>query len=164
VTNLGTHPAPGKAPVGGCGQVAVRRAWGRCPAVDHGLVTEPQQDPDPDLAEVARRERQLLDPALRADDGRAGDLLHPDFREHGASGRVWDRTAMLAAMSADPSVASPASEVEATRLSADVVLVTYRITGPAGSLRSSVWVRDDVHGWRVRFHQGTRAPDAGRGD
>ena len=45
------------------------------------------------------------------------------------------------------------------RLSADVVLLTYRIVADpddTGSLRSSVWVRELAPEWRLRFHQGTR--------
>jgi hypothetical protein len=111
-----------------------------------------------DLAEVLRREQALLDPALRADGERVEELLHPDFVEHGASGRVWDRPAIIAAMAEDPVVAGPAQDFVATALADDVVLLTYRVTGPRGSLRSSVWVRTDDQGWRVRFHQGTRVP------
>ena len=44
------------------------------------------------------------------------------------------------------------------RLAEDVVLLTYRVTGEPGSLRSSLWVRDSEAGWRLRFHQGTRMP------
>ncbi len=61
---------------------------------------------DPDLDEVVRLERRLLDPVVRAD---------------------------------------------------DVVLLTFRIVGEVDRLRSSVWVRDSHLGWRLRFHQGTRA-------
>lgn len=109
-----------------------------------------------DLAEVVRREQALLDPALRAEGARVEELLHPDFVEHGASGRVWDRASMVAALAEDPAVAGPAGDFVATALADDVVLLTYRVGGPRGSLRSSVWVRDDGAGWRVRFHQGTR--------
>ncbi len=43
-----------------------------------------------------------------------------------------------------------------------VVLATYRITAPATSIRSSVWIRRE-DAWQVRFHQGTpdREPGAG---
>ena len=38
------------------------------------------------LESVVELERELLDPAVRADPLRAGELLHPDFEEIGASG------------------------------------------------------------------------------
>ena len=60
--------------------------------------------PHDDLAEVVRRERQLLDPAVRARADQVETLLHPDFVEYGASGRVWDRAAIIAALVADPQV------------------------------------------------------------
>jgi len=114
-----------------------------------------------DLEEVVRRERALLDPALRSEGARVEELLHPDFAEHGASGRTWDRASTVAALTEDPAVAGPAEDFHAQALAEDVVLLTYRVTGPRGSLRSSIWVRDPTAtdpGWRVRFHQGTRVP------
>jgi hypothetical protein len=112
-------------------------------------------DGDGQLREVVRREQQLLDPASRADGDLVARLLHPDFVEYGASGRIWERQTSLAALAADPGVSGPASGFEAVRLADDVVLVTYRISGERASLRSSVWVRDPRAGWRLRFHQGT---------
>ncbi len=110
-----------------------------------------------DLAEVVRREQQLLDPTLRALDGRVQELLHPDFVEYGASGRVWDRDAITASLGADPGVSAEGTDFSPVALAGDVVLLTYRIAGAVGSLRSSVWVKDSPEGWRLRFHQGTRS-------
>ena len=115
---------------------------------------------DDDLADVVRREQQLLDPEVRASPACAGALLHPDYVEYGASGRVWDRATILEALAEDPEASGEATDFEAARLADGVVLLTYRITGSTGSLRSSVWVREPDHGWRVRFHQGTRAAEA----
>jgi len=118
--------------------------------------------PEPeDLAEVVRREQLLLDPGVRAAADRVQELLHPDFVEHGASGRVWNRAAVTAAPGADPEVSGEATGFSPVALAQDVVLLTYRIEGPAGSLRSSVWVHDPAAGWRLRFHQGTRSSPAG---
>lgn len=111
---------------------------------------------DEDLAEVVRRERQLLDPRLRSSGERVRELLHPDFVEHGASGRVWDRDAVIAALDADPELSGEGAEFLPVRLADDVVLLTYRIVGSSGSLRSSVWVNTSPAGWLLRFHQGTR--------
>jgi ribonuclease HI len=108
------------------------------------------------LAEVVHRERQLLNPVVRADFDRVQELLHPDFVEYGASGRSWDRAAIIAALVAEPDVSGEAVDFSAAALATTVVLVTYRIDGIAGSLRSSVWVHDPPSGWRLRFHQGTR--------
>jgi ribonuclease HI len=109
-----------------------------------------------DLAEVVRRERLLLDPAVRRAPDRVHELLHAEFVEHGASGRVWDRAAVAEALAASAEVSGEATDFVPVALSRDVVLLTYRILGPSGSLRSSVWVRDAGQ-WRLRFHQGTRS-------
>jgi hypothetical protein len=103
----------------------------------------------------ATLELRLLDPATRARPGEVRRLLHPDFLEVGASGRVWDREAILAALSGHPGGDRAVDDLVARPLADDVVLVTYRVRhGGAWSRRSSIWLRDD-HGWRVRFHQGT---------
>ena len=107
------------------------------------------------LTEVVRRELQLLDPSLRASGNSVAELLHPDFVEYGASGRIWNAAAITSALQADPRVSGEAVDFVPVALSANVVLLTYRIVGTPGSLRSSVWVKDLQHSWRIRFHQGT---------
>jgi ribonuclease HI len=113
-------------------------------------------DGDPVLAEVIALELRLLQPDTRADRRALECLLHPDFREIGASGRLWDRNATIAALAAEPGERHVAHAVEAHRIAADAVLVTY---ATESSRRSSLWVRDDDR-WQVRFHQGTpTSPD-----
>jgi ribonuclease HI len=116
-----------------------------------GASGEKSDDADGRLARVCALELRLLDP-------RVDPLLHRDFREIGGSGRVWDKTTVLAALAADPGPPPEVSELKAEWLTRDAALVTYRAHGPGGtaSLRTSVWVRD-AGAWRVRFHQGTPA-------
>lgn len=118
------------------------------------------EEQDPVLAEVLALELALLDPAVRSDPDEGRRLLHEDFREVGASGTIWDRDSVLAALAAEPVMLTGrirASDVVARFVTADVVLVTYGAASAAGrSLRSSLWVRDDG-GWRMLFHQGTPA-------
>jgi ribonuclease HI len=100
-------------------------------------------------------ELRLLDPSTRADPAQSRELLHPDFTEFGASGRIWDRESVVAAMAEDPGEPMMAEEMRGFRLAPDVVLLTYRINRPAGSsLRSSIWVQHDRR-WVLVFHQGT---------
>lgn len=113
---------------------------------------------DADLDEVVDLERELLDLDVRARGDRVAALLHPDLLEHGASGRVWDRDGVVEALPSDPAVTGEAGDFSPVRLAEDVVLLTYRITGPRETTRGSVWVRDEVAGWRLRFHQGTPVP------
>ncbi|WP_089403139.1 DUF4440 domain-containing protein [Geodermatophilus saharensis] len=113
---------------------------------------------DDEAAAVVELERLLLRPDVRADRRRVDGLLHPDFQEFGASGRVWDRETIVDALAADPTTPGAAEAFAPVRLAEDVVLLTYRVSGGRGSLRSSVWVRAPAAGWRLRFHQGTRTP------
>jgi hypothetical protein len=111
--------------------------------------------------EVVELELRLLEPEVRADRAEVERLLHPEFREFGSAGRVWDRASMVATLAEDPGPRAQATEVKARLLAPDVVLVTY-VAESAGrrSLRSSLWVRGE-DGWRVLFHQGTRVAHRG---
>jgi glyoxylase I family protein len=101
---------------------------------------------------LARRDRSAVPDGLPS-------LIDGDFEEFGASGRRWDRAAVLVALAeAPPDVTI--EEFAAVRVGEDVVLVTFRTIGRAAdtparhALRSSLWVRRDGR-WRLRFHQGT---------
>ena len=64
-------------------------------------------------------------------------LLHEDFCEFGASGRVWDREAIVAALEKERGDDVSATAFTATRIATDVILITYRtLTRP--SLRTSI--------------------------
>lgn len=104
---------------------------------------------------VLALERELLRPDVRADIGRAGVLLHPDFAEIGSSGRYWTRDAMLMALEEDPGDAIELELISADRLSENSMLLNYRSRSRSGAaLRSSLWLLDRGQ-WRLRFHQGT---------
>ena len=107
-----------------------------------------------DLAQVVELELLLLRPHVRNDPARLLSLLHPQFRELGASGRVWDRVSISQATGGTGNLV-PARDVETTRLGPDAVLVTW-VGDPLGRrvLRSSVWVREQGR-WLLLFHQGT---------
>ena len=83
-----------------------------------------------------------------ADD--AAPAIAPDFLEHGASGRTYDRAAALAAL-ARPRSPVEASDFAVRSISPTVALVTYRTPG---SLRASLWRLDNAT-WRIVFHAGT---------
>ncbi|WP_309073659.1 ribonuclease HI family protein [Paenarthrobacter sp.] len=104
---------------------------------------------------VLALERELLRPDVRADIGRIGVLLHPDFAEIGSSGRFWTRDAMMMALEEDPGEPTELELLSADRLSDNTILLNYRSFAHTGSaLRSSVWMLDRGQ-WRLRFHQGT---------
>jgi ribonuclease HI len=97
----------------------------------------------------------LLDPNVRASPEDAAALLHEKFLEYGVSGAVWDRTQILALLSADPHVDGEPRELRVIRLGPDAMLLTYHFEGRlSSSLRSSIWLRVEGR-WQLRFHQGT---------
>lgn len=114
--------------------------------------------PPADRELVARLEVELLDPAVRRDPSRLDQLLHPDFIEHGASGRVWTRDAIIAELPLedDSAARTTSTELETHQVTADSILVTFRTTSTrVHAVRSSLWVRTTEGSWRIRFHQGT---------
>lgn len=115
-------------------------------------VALPETSPE---AVVESLERELLRPETRADLGRTGVLLHPDFTEIGSSGRLWTRDAMMMSLEDNPGGPVELELLGADRLGEKTMLLTYRSHTREGSaLRSSLWVLEGAQ-WRLRFHQGT---------
>ncbi|MGW1143542.1 nuclear transport factor 2 family protein [Streptomyces sp. NPDC002454] len=117
--------------------------------------------PDPERAIEAaiQGELRLLDPDVRPSPDLVGALLHPEFTEIGASGRLWDRASIIAAL-ADRPVAGgvrpiTTSRMRGVRLAPDWVHLAFD-TDNNGRLahRSSLWRRTGT-GWQLYFHQGT---------
>ena len=108
----------------------------------------------PEEQYVVYLERLLLDPEVRHDPGGVAALIDDDFVEFGASGRRWDKAAVVAALPREPMTNEPLemTSEQVTTLGADIVLLTYRA---GGALRSSIWRRGSDGMWRVGF---TRAP------
>ena len=125
------------------------------------LFSELEEERTVDRAEASAEavveslERELLRPETRADLGRTGVLLHPDFTEIGSSGRIWTRDAMMMSLEDNPGGAVELELLGADRLGEKTILLTYRSHTREGSaLRSSLWVLEGAQ-WRLRFHQGT---------
>ncbi|GGT25622.1 hypothetical protein GCM10010222_79410 [Streptomyces tanashiensis] len=119
------------------------------------------------VAEVIERELQLLSPAGRSSKALADQLLDPEFVEVGASGRRWDRQAMLSALpvmqgAADDGPQYVPSEMTGTVLAPGVVHLTFEtVLDGRRARRSSIWRKsDDASGWRMYYHQATPVPDA----
>jgi hypothetical protein len=115
------------------------------------------QTVDPDVATVIALEQRLLEREVRLDRGALSALLHEDFCEVGASGRVYDRDSIVEALLASDGKSAQAFGFKAIRPSPDVVVLTYRTDTP--SLRTSVWSRGGDGVWRMLHHQGTRAAE-----
>lgn len=113
---------------------------------------ETARDP---LAEVVENERSLMSPAVRGNRLLVGSLLHPEFQEIGASGKLWDRGEMIDALATDPSSDAAFVLIDAKKISEDFVQVLYRTIGTGSqAIRSSLWQLDNG-AYRLRFHQGT---------
>ena len=96
-----------------------------------------------------QRERQLLDPRVRCQPHLVRALLHPDFLEYGASGRMWNVDATVEALAAEAGFSETATNMVPLLLSQDVVLLTFRTDSvERACLRSSVWVHTEGKGWR----------------
>ena len=94
---------------------------------------------------------------LSAED--ASSLIAADFVEFGASGKVWSKAEIIAAMSQWPPIERKVDNFRVRELSASVCLVTYRVVAKNTeatpfSLRSSIW-RHSGERWQIVFHQGT---------
>ncbi|MGW1281670.1 nuclear transport factor 2 family protein [Streptomyces tsukubensis] len=117
------------------------------------------------VAEAIAGELELLSPRVRSDREAAGRLLDPEFVEVGASGRRWDREAMLSELAGAPGASEDGpryrpSGMSGTALAPGIVHVTYEVVlGERRSRHSSVWRRrDGGGGWRLYYHQGTVVP------
>lgn len=116
---------------------------------------------DPTLvAHLQQLEEDLLRPETRRDSARLAHLLADEFREFGASGRVYDKASILAELSAANPAALSLTDFACQQLAPTIALVTYRsqrsdANGTRQALRSSVWIHRDDR-WQILFHQGTR--------
>lgn len=135
-------------------------------STDHPAATVGQVDEEPDLfsdllvaelsdeEQVVALERSLLSDEVRSDPSAVAALLHPQWQEIGASGRIWDRDVLLEALGplADPVTLDV---ITVSKVAPDLILLVWRASSDDGSrLRSSLWQRTAGH-WQQRFHQGT---------
>lgn len=110
------------------------------------------------IEDVINLELALLTPDVRRSPARLEELLDPDFHEIGASGRLWNRSEIVAALSAEgDAVGGPVLAVDliAKTVGSGLVLLTY-VSDPNGraARRSSLWRRSGP-AWRLLHHQGT---------
>ena len=112
---------------------------------------------DADIRQFIDLELLLLAPQVRLSPARLDELLDPDFREIGTSGRRWTRAETISALSGQTTDNGPieATDFAVTPVAPGVVLVSFLTVGRGRrSLRSSLWRRTEGR-WRVLHHQGT---------
>ncbi|MFE5495701.1 DUF4440 domain-containing protein [Streptomyces virginiae] len=119
------------------------------------------------VAEAVAREMRLMSPGVRTSRALTDGLLDPEFVEVGASGRRWDRSAMLAALpdlegGAEDGPRYEPAGMTGVELAPGVVHLTYETTiDGRRARRSSIWRRAaDGSGWRMYYHQATPVPGA----
>jgi hypothetical protein len=106
----------------------------------------------------------LASPEVRRSRRAASTLIAEDFREFGASGRVYNKAQILEGLIQETMVEISLDHMEVVELAPGLVLLTYRALkyfpesgARTRSLRSSIWRRGG-EGWQVVFHQGTPLP------
>ncbi|NUJ99805.1 nuclear transport factor 2 family protein [Streptomyces lunaelactis] len=121
-------------------------------------------DPTEAVNAAMEAEFRLLDPAVRSSPELLAELFHPDYQEFGSSGRVWDRDAIIAVLTArDAPAPRPitTSRMQGVQLAPDVVHLTFDTeSGTHCAHRSSLW-RLTGGRWLLYFHQGTRFSGGG---
>ncbi|MFB7115459.1 DUF4440 domain-containing protein [Streptomyces sp. NPDC056190] len=124
-------------------------------------------DRESSVAEVIKRELQLMSPAVRSSRALANQLLDPEFVEVGASGRRWERQSMLSSLpvmqgAADDGPQYVPTEMTGTVLAPGIVHLTFEtMLDGRRARRSSIWRKlDDESGWRMYYHHATPVPDA----
>ncbi|HEY8384514.1 MAG TPA: DUF4440 domain-containing protein [Microvirga sp.] len=120
------------------------------------------------IGAILELERTILDPETRASPEAAGRILADGFVEIGASGRLYDKAAILSLLAAEHRTGDAGRQAivdfRAQWIGADVVQALYRIvrTSPDGTVahswRSSLWRMIDGR-WQMIFHQGTPTSD-----
>lgn len=116
------------------------------------------------MNELQELEQALLTGSVRNDISRVSALLADDFREFGASGRIYSKAETLALLAAEGEIRIAMKDFACQHITQDAALVTYRSERVCGkhdviaALRSSLWIFRDAR-WQMLFHQGTRVSD-----
>ncbi|MGH3654552.1 GNAT family N-acetyltransferase [Glutamicibacter sp.] len=104
-------------------------------------------------------EQELLESSQRHSQAQLERRLHPRFAEVGASGRTYDREAIIAQLAQEPARDAGSLTVEspvAIQLADQLVLLRWRLLSGSPSERSSLWIHEQGR-WQLLFHQGTAA-------
>ncbi|MFE7791747.1 DUF4440 domain-containing protein [Streptomyces sp. NPDC057460] len=115
-------------------------------------------EPLPGVAAAVEGELRLLDPLVRCSADLLVQVLHPEFREIDTAGRLWDRDATIASLTADEAPRPgqlTASRMHGVQLADELVHLTFDSEYKGlRAHRSSLW-RLTGRGWLLYFHQAT---------
>jgi hypothetical protein len=109
-----------------------------------------------DYSFLMELEKQLLQPNIRNDRAALEGMLHHDFFEFGASGKKWDRKAVIESLTKEDAANYVVSDFSFHPISLNAMLITYtsELNGQR-VLRSSIW-KESGEAWKLFFHQGTK--------
>lgn len=109
--------------------------------------------------EIESFERELVDPKIRKDVGRIGELLSDEFLEFGSSGKVYRKRDVLGSAKKLGTTEYRLSEFTFKMLGESHILVTYRSTTSFQEVahRSSIWAKENGR-WQMLHHQSTVVP------
>jgi hypothetical protein len=103
-------------------------------------------------------ELRFLDPAVHTNPEQLGELLDPDFRAFGSSGRSWDRLTLVDELRSRGATATrpvTVTHMKGVQLAPGLVHVTFDAdSNGRRAHRSSLW-RLIGDRWLLYFHQGT---------
>lgn len=105
-------------------------------------------------------ETSLHLPEVRSSRSAINKLLADDFVEFGASGRVYNKQAILDHLPQETSIIIEAGDFNINQLSDTFIQLTYKSISQTKNedtrhtLRSSIWKYNDSE-WKMIFHQGT---------
>jgi hypothetical protein len=115
--------------------------------------------------QLLERELALQTEEVRGSESQLRELLAPDFREFGRSGRAYTLEDVVRLLpgetgSEDQTPKTGIAGFQIARLSEAIALATYRgiresKDGILYTNRSSIWRLDPDGRWRMVFHQGT---------
>jgi hypothetical protein len=105
-------------------------------------------------------ERSLHKESTRKSKEKLDELLHDDFEEISASGKVYDKKQTVNALINETPYTLNAADFELSLLSKDIALLKYKTKTNFGNnlinttKRSSLW-KNEGSKWKMVFHQGT---------
>ena len=105
-------------------------------------------------------ERELHKKSTRRSKEKLDGLLHDDFKEIGALGRVYDKAQIIEELQNEIPFTIDASDFELRMFSEDIAQLKYKTRKTVSSgglrttLRTSVWKNENSN-WKLLFHQGT---------
>ena len=101
-------------------------------------------------------EKGLLEHSIRTDRDIIEKLFADNFVEFGSAGKIYNKADVHQALSTEAVREFKAIDFESKILSANCVLITYKLfEGTEATLRSSIWCHDANGNWQMIFHQGT---------